>query len=77
MTLHGKALTVTNTGQMVAPERVERLFEPFRRLGQDLAGTTGHGLGLSIVRSLARAHGADPHAEPGPDDGLRVTVRFA
>ncbi|WP_406147742.1 sensor histidine kinase [Streptomyces sp. NBC_01012] len=74
--LHGRTLTVTNTGLPVDPERVEGLFEPFRRLGQDRTGTTGHGLGLSIVRSIARAHGTDPHAEPGPDGGLRVTVRF-
>ena len=77
VTLHGKTLTVTNTGRPVDPERVEGLFEPFRRLGQDRTGATGHGLGLSIVRSIARAHGADPHAEPGPDGGLRVTVSFA
>ncbi|MGW7517587.1 sensor histidine kinase [Streptomyces sp. NPDC054796] len=77
VTLHGKTLTVTNTGRPVDPERIEGLFEPFRRLGQDRTGTTGHGLGLSIVRSIARAHGTDPHAEPGPDGGLRVTVRFA
>lgn len=75
--LHGKTLTVTNTGRPLDPERVEGLFEPFRRLGQDRTGTTGHGLGLSIVRSIARAHGADTHAEPGPDGGLRITVRFA
>ncbi|MFC4187276.1 MULTISPECIES: ATP-binding protein [Streptomyces] len=36
----------------------------------------GHGLGLSIVRSIARAHGTDAHAEPGPDGGLRVTAHF-
>lgn len=77
VTLHGRTLTVTNTGLPVDPERIEGLFEPFRRLGQDRTGTTGHGLGLSIVRSIARAHGTDPHAEPGPDGGLRVTVRFA
>ncbi|MET7639739.1 ATP-binding protein [Streptomyces sp. NPDC005438] len=77
VTLHARTLTVTNTGRPVPPERVEELFEPFRRLGRDRTGTTGHGLGLSIVRSIARAHGAEPHAEPGPDGGLRVTVRFA
>ncbi|MFE9340615.1 sensor histidine kinase [Streptomyces sp. NPDC007063] len=74
--LHGRTLTVTNTGPPVAPDRIEDLFEPFRRLARDRTGTTGHGLGLSIVRSIARAHGTDPHAEQGPEGGLRVTVRF-
>ncbi len=77
VTLHGATLTVTNTGEPVAPDLVDGLFEPFRRLGQDRIGTTGHGLGLSIVRSIARSHGAALHAEPGPDGGLSVAVRFA
>jgi signal transduction histidine kinase len=76
VTLHGGALTVTNTGQPVAPDLVQDLFEPFRRLGQDRTGTTGHGLGLAIVRSIAQAHGADLSAAPGPDGGLTIAVRF-
>ncbi|ONK12927.1 HAMP domain-containing sensor histidine kinase [Streptomyces sp. MP131-18] len=76
VTLHGDALTVTNTGEPIAPDLVDDLFEPFRRLGQDRTGTTGHGLGLSIVRSIARAHGAELSAAPGPDGGLTVAVRF-
>ncbi|MDT0268163.1 HAMP domain-containing sensor histidine kinase [Streptomyces sp. DSM 44915] len=76
VTLDGGTLTVTNTGAPIAPELVEGLFEPFRRLGQDRVGGTGHGLGLSIVRSIARAHGAALRAAPGPDGGLAVTVEF-
>ncbi|MBE9499837.1 HAMP domain-containing protein [Streptomyces sp. GKU 257-1] len=76
VTLHGRTLTVTNTGPPVDPERIEDLFEPFRRLARDRTSTSGHGLGLSIVRSIARAHGTDPQAEPGPAGGLRVAVRF-
>ncbi|MFD7509970.1 sensor histidine kinase [Streptomyces sp. NPDC059853] len=71
-----RALTVTNTGPAIAPDRIPELFEPFRRLGQDRTGTTGHGLGLSIVRSIAAAHGTRATAEPGPEGGLTVTVRF-
>ena len=76
VTLDRGTLAVTNTGQPIDPESVQDLFEPFRRLGQDRTGTSGNGLGLSIVRSIARAHGAGLHAEPGPDGGLKVTVRF-
>jgi signal transduction histidine kinase len=76
VTVHGGTITITNTGQPVAPDAVQELFEPFRRLGQDRTGTTGHGLGLSIVRSIAQAHGAGLCAEPGPDGGLAIAVRF-
>ncbi|MFJ4683124.1 sensor histidine kinase [Streptomyces sp. NPDC088789] len=76
VTLDGRTLTVANTGRPVDPDRVGDLFEPFRRLGQDRVGATGHGLGLSIVRSIATAHGAAVRARPGPDGGLTVTVTF-
>lgn len=72
-------LTVSNTGPVIAPADVPRLLEPFRRRAerQHTAGE-GAGLGLSIVASIARAHGAELLAEanPGPGGGLTVRVRF-
>ncbi len=72
------SVSVSNTGATIAPEEVERLFEPFRRLGDHrAAGEDGHhGLGLSIVRAIATAHGAVLTAEPATHGGLVVTVRF-
>ncbi len=68
-------VTVTNTGPVVPRYEVPTLFEPFRRLGADrLAGAPGAGLGLSIVRAVARAHGGDVRAEPRDGGGLTVTV---
>jgi signal transduction histidine kinase len=68
-------LVVTNSGPKVAPYEVPSLFEPFRRLGPDRVITVkGAGLGLSIVRSVARAHGGDVTARPRKDGGLEVTV---
>jgi signal transduction histidine kinase len=70
-------LSVVNTGPMVAPEDVERLFEPFRRLGADrMSGKDGHGLGLSIVQAVADAHGATITVDPQPNGGLKVEVSF-
>ncbi|MET4922897.1 ATP-binding protein [Streptomyces sp. PSRA5] len=74
--LDGRTLTVANTGEPVRPDQVAGLFEPFRRLGQDRTGTTGHGLGLSIARSITTAHGARITTHPGDDGGLTVSVTF-
>lgn len=76
LSLADRTLTVTNTGKPVRPDQVADLFEPFRRLGEDRTGTTGHGLGLSIARSIATAHGARVVARPGDDGGLTVSVTF-
>jgi signal transduction histidine kinase len=74
------SLTVTNTGPAVAEYELETIFEPFRRLGADrtrnAGAERGFGLGLSIVRAVARAHGGEVNARPRPGGGLVVTVRL-
>ncbi|AHH93974.1 ATP-binding protein [Kutzneria viridogrisea] len=71
-------LVVRNTGERVPAESVAALFEPFRRLARDrTGGREGAGLGLSIVRSIATAHGGTASAEPGIDGGLSVTISLA
>ncbi|MFB7399646.1 sensor histidine kinase [Streptomyces rubiginosohelvolus] len=71
------ALLVRNTGPVVSEADVAGFFEPFRRgEGRDRMGP-GSGLGLSIVRSIAVAHGGTATAVPGPEGGgLAVTVRL-
>ncbi|MBU6535325.1 sensor histidine kinase [Streptomyces sp. NPDC057245] len=71
-----RTVNVTNTGPYVPPDRVADLFEPFRRHGRDRTATDGHGLGLSIVRSISLAHDAELAAEAGKEGGLCVTLRF-
>ncbi|WP_184785690.1 sensor histidine kinase [Phytomonospora endophytica] len=67
---------VSNTGPVVPRYEVGSLFEPFRRLGAERLSATspGAGLGLSIVRAVARAHGGEVRAEPRDGGGLVVTV---
>jgi signal transduction histidine kinase len=71
-------LSVINTGPAVPLHEVVRLFEPFQRLdGNRTAEAEGHhGLGLSIVRAIATAHGATVTAQPRSGGGLAVTVAF-
>jgi signal transduction histidine kinase len=72
----GRAVArVANGGRPVPPDQVAGLFEPFRRLGGDRTGSDrGAGLGLSIVRSVAAAHGGTACARALPGGGLEVTV---
>ncbi|MBS2532776.1 HAMP domain-containing histidine kinase [Catenulispora sp. NF23] len=68
-------LMVTNTGPQIPPDSVERLFEPFQRARPRVASDrSGHGLGLAIVRSVAKAHGGGATATARPDGGLAVRV---
>ncbi|HEX2042670.1 MAG TPA: ATP-binding protein [Acidimicrobiales bacterium] len=71
------AVEVRNSGPVVPPGDVEGLFEPFRRRGQDRVDSArGVGLGLSIVRAVARAHGGAVTAEAPPAGGLSVRVEL-
>ncbi|MGW9213012.1 sensor histidine kinase [Embleya sp. NPDC055664] len=69
---------VANTGPVVPRYEVPSLFEPFRRLGDERPArrTKGAGLGLSIVRAVARAHGGEVTAEPRDGGGLVVRLRL-
>jgi signal transduction histidine kinase len=68
-------LRVSSSGPEIAADRVEELFEPFRRGPVErTAETPGSGLGLSIVRAVVHAHGGTVTAEPVPGGGLAVTV---
>ena len=53
-------LQVLDTGPGLAPAELERVFEPFYRLEASRnRATGGTGLGLGIVRSIARLHGGN------------------
>jgi signal transduction histidine kinase len=69
------ALSVRNTGQNVPAEAVPSLFEPFRRLSADRTSHGGGaGLGMSIARSIAAAHGGTIQARPRSEGGLIVDI---
>ncbi|GLZ34075.1 two-component sensor histidine kinase [Lentzea sp. NBRC 105346] len=72
----GSFLRVSSSGQFIPPERVDEMFEPFRRGGRDRTAHTGTGLGLSIVRAAVAAHGGNVQAVAVPGGGLSVTVHL-
>ncbi len=73
-------LVVTNTGDVVAPEALASLTEPFvrgaGRIAAPGAGPRGHGLGLALVVSIARALGGslELSANAAPGGGLTATL---
>jgi signal transduction histidine kinase len=77
MTAGRAIISVTNTGTVIPPDEVERLFQPFQQLGSErILHADGHGLGLAIVHAIASAHGATLAAHAQPDGGLDIEVSF-
>ncbi len=68
---HRAVLEVANGGQPIDPEQAATLAEPFRRLSRSV---DGFGLGLSIARSVAEAHGGSLRLQAPESGGLRVLV---
>ena len=69
--------TVRNTGPLVPPAELERLFQPFQRLARDPADSAeGVGLGLAIVQEIAAAHDATLTARARTGGGLEIDVVF-
>ncbi|MEQ9641119.1 MAG: ATP-binding protein [Alphaproteobacteria bacterium] len=70
-------ITVDDDGPGIPGADLERVFEPFVRLEESRSRDTGGvGLGLSIARTVARAHGGDVKLANRDDGGLRVTLRL-
>ena len=70
-------LTVENTGDVLAPERVGTLVEPFQRgTERTRGGAAGVGLGLAIVERITQAHQGTLALAARPGGGLRVGVRL-
>jgi signal transduction histidine kinase len=66
---------VVNTGCVVPPDQVERLFLPFTRL-DDRTRHDGFGLGLALVSSITTLHGGILDAAAIPTGGLDITIRL-
>jgi len=65
---------VANSGPVVPDEVIPSLFEPFTRAERRTGNGSGAGLGLTIARSVALAHGTTVQARSRPGGGLDVLV---
>lgn len=70
-------LSVTDQGVGIAESDLERLFEPFRRVGLSRETAPGVGLGLFVVKRIVTAHGGRVEVESRPEVGstFRVSLR--
>jgi signal transduction histidine kinase/ActR/RegA family two-component response regulator len=75
-TSEGRVLiAVQDTGIGIAPDRLERIFQPFAQADASIAREFGGtGLGLAITRSLVRLMGGDVSVRSRPGEGSRFEV---
>lgn len=67
-------LWVADTGPGVPEEEQERVFDRFHRAGAARRRSDGAGLGLSIVRAIAEAHGGRVALDSRPGVGATFTL---
>jgi signal transduction histidine kinase len=71
----GVGITVKDTGIGIAPDKLKEIFEPFHQLdGSPTRRYGGTGLGLSLVKMILEAHGAELVVES--EEGKGTTFRF-
>jgi signal transduction histidine kinase len=66
-------MIVADSGEGIAPAELDRIFDRFRS-GSALSGTRGTGLGLALVRAVARAHGGEVRVHSAPGEGSEFEV---
>jgi two-component system OmpR family sensor kinase/two-component system sensor histidine kinase QseC len=72
----GACLVVDDSGPGIPAAERSRAFDRFWRREATASATSGTGLGMAIVKSVAERHGAQVSLGDSPLGGLRVEVRF-
>ena len=66
---------VRDTGPGIPADKVDAVFEKFKQLDRDAAARSGYGLGLSICKKIAEAHGGRIWVESQEGKGSRFAFR--
>ncbi|WP_440114417.1 sensor histidine kinase [Paenibacillus sp. QZ-Y1] len=75
---HEVVLVVSNTGDGIAPEHLDRIFDRFYRTDASRARKHGgHGLGLAIARSIVEQHKGEIYARSVVGEGATFYVRLS
>jgi two-component system heavy metal sensor histidine kinase CusS len=69
-------LSVENSGDGIAPEHLERVFERYYRADAARGAGSSVGLGLSIVRAIMRLHGGTAEVDSVPGGRTVFSLRF-
>jgi PAS domain S-box-containing protein len=70
-------IDVSDTGRGIPPERLDRLFSPFERLGIEETGIQGTGLGLALTKPLVEAMGGTIEVSSELGHGSRFSLELA
>ncbi|MCP1137089.1 HAMP domain-containing histidine kinase [Paenibacillus polysaccharolyticus] len=75
---HDVMLTISNTGEGIAPEHLDRIFDRFYRTDASRARKHGgHGLGLAIAKSIVEQHKGEIYAKSVVGEGAAFYVRLS
>jgi signal transduction histidine kinase len=75
---HDVMLTISNTGEGIAPEHLDRIFDRFYRTDASRARKHGgHGLGLAIAKSIVEQHKGEIYAKSVVGEGATFYVRLS
>lgn len=69
-------VSVHNTGTAIPADRIDALFEPMVRGVPEASSARSVGLGLFIVKAIAKAHGGDVQVVSSPAAGTEFTFFF-
>jgi len=70
-------IRICDQGPGIPIDKIDKVFQPYTRLTPDHSGHPGGmGLGLSIARNIARAHGGEVTLNNHPQQGLEATIKL-